>query len=405
MKNKLYLLLLVTVITMSCGSKKDSETTEVKKITSIESPAGASAEEPNLVKGLDGNLYMSWIERNEKMASLYFSKWEGEKWSNPEKIAEGDDWFVNWADYPAIAVNKSGDMIAHYLQKSDTGTYTYDVKLVAKRAFSDEWSAPIKLHSDTVNAEHGFVSMQPLEDDSFFLSWLDGRNTASNEGGHHGHGNGAMTIRAAVLDTDLTILSESELDSRVCDCCQTSAAVTTNGPIVTYRDRSEDEIRDMSIVRLVDGQWTSAQNIYADGWNIAGCPVNGPKTAAMENNLAIAWFSAPEGEAQVKVIFSNDGGASFGNPVKLDEGNAVGRVDIELLNENKAIVSWLEGENIVAAMVSTNGEVIQRYNIATTSQSRGSGFPQIAIHNNKLMVAWTDVDSKSIKMGYLNMLN
>lgn len=399
MKKPLYLIALAfIIIAQSCGT-----TQEDKSLILITSPAGDNSEEPNLIHGADGNLYLSWIERNEKLATLKYAKWYDDEWSAPEIIAQGDDWFVNWADYPSMAVNKSGDMIAHYLQMSDSGTYTYDVKVVAKKKMDNMWSEPIKLHSDTVNAEHGFVSMLPLEDNTFFLTWLDGRNTAS-EDLHHDHGEGGpMTIRSAVLSSELEISEETELDNRVCDCCQTSAAITNNGPIVFYRDRSEEEIRDISIVRFENAVWTSPKDVNNDQWNIAGCPVNGPKASAIDNQLAVAWFTAAEEVPQVKLTFSNNGGESFNDVIRLDKGKPIGRVDIEMMNSETAIVSWLEGENIVAAKVNINGSIIERYIITASSTSRSSGFPQIALVNGKLLVAWTDSNLKKIKTGILQL--
>lgn len=399
MKKPLYLIALsFVIIAQSCGT-----TQEDKSLILVTSPAGDNSEEPNLIHGADGNLYLSWIERNEKSATLKYAKWQNDEWSAPEIIAHGNDWFVNWADYPAMAVNKSGDMIAHYLQMSDSGTYTYDIKVIAKKTLDTKWSHPIKLHSDTVNAEHGFVSMLPLEDDTFFLTWLDGRNTAS-EDAHHGHGGGgAMTIRSAILSVDLEIIQENELDNRVCDCCQTSAAITSNGPIVVYRDRSEEEIRDMSIVRFENEVWSSPKSVNNDQWNISGCPVNGPKAVAIDNQLAVAWFTAAEGVPQVKLSFSNNAGVTFNDVIRLDQGNPIGRVDIEMMNSETAIVSWLEGENIVAAKVNIDGSILERYMIAASSTSRSSGFPQLALINDKLLVAWTDSNVKKIKMGILEL--
>ena len=46
--------------------------------------------------------------------------------------------------------------------------------------------------------------------------------------------------------------------------------------VPVYRDRTEAEIRDIAIVRLVDGIWSDPALVSADGWEIAGCPVNGP---------------------------------------------------------------------------------------------------------------------------------
>ena len=92
-------------------------------------------------------------------------------------------------------------------------------------------------------------------------------------------------------------------------------------PVVVYRDRSDEEIRDMSIVRYVNESWTSPKTIHADNWQIKACPVNGPRADAIGNNLAIAWFSMKDKKGEVKVVFSNDGGATFEEPIRIDEGN------------------------------------------------------------------------------------
>ena len=42
--------------------------------------------------------------------------------------------------------------------------------------------------------------------------------------------------------------ASEELDPKVCDCCQTAAAVTDDGPVVVYRNRSDQELRDISAI-------------------------------------------------------------------------------------------------------------------------------------------------------------
>ena len=56
-----------------------------------------------------------------------------------------------------------------------------------------------------------------------------------------------MTIRTATLDMNGNLTREAELDSRVYDRCQTGGAITASGPIIVYRDRTEEEMRDMSL--------------------------------------------------------------------------------------------------------------------------------------------------------------
>ena len=193
-----------------------------------------------------------------------------------------------------------------------------------------------------------------------------------------------MTIRGAIINKEGKKENEWELDNRVCDCCQTSAAITDNGPVVVYRDRSEDEIRDMSIVRYVNGKWTTPTTIFPDNWKIAGCPVNGPRADAINNNLAIAWFSMADKKGQVNLVFSKDGGQTFDKPIRIDEGKPIGRVDVLMLDSATAMASWMEGSSIKAVKVNMDGKKESSILIASSSEARSSGFPQMTKSGNRI---------------------
>ncbi len=397
--NKYFLCLIFAVL--SACTTNDKKASQEVAINFMESPAKSSSGEPYLFTDNNGNTFLSWIEVSEGKNFLKFSKLENEKWSAPRTITSGENWFVNWADYPLIAANGQ-QLMAHYLGKSGEGSFAYDVMLTTSQDDGNTWSEPKPVHDDAKQAEHGFVSILPYGE-NFLVAWLDGRNTVmegmENHEGHHGQ----MSIRAAIVDKSGVKSNEWELDSRTCDCCQTATALTDNGPVVVYRDRSEEEIRDMSIVRFVDGQWTEPKTIFGDNWKIAGCPVNGPRVSASGNNLAIAWFSSPEGNASVRVIFSTDGGAMFGEPVKIDEGKAIGRVDVVMLDNDTAMVSWMEGSQIKAVKVSRDGSMGSSISIASSSDARSSGFPQMTKSGNKLIFAWTDDKEKIIKTAQVSL--
>ena len=394
------LMLMVAMISCKNNDRQRGEN-KVAEVKQLASPATDSSAEPFLFTDKNGLVYLSWIEKKGKENFLKFSTWVNDKWTTPNLISSGKNWFVNWADYPLLSADAGGHLIAHFLEKSDTAKFTYDVKMISSADSGKSWSHSKVLHDDGKKAEHGFVSMIPYKD-QFFVSWLDGRKTAqegeaSSHTGHHGE----MTVRAALINKDGSKTNDWELDGRVCDCCQTTAAITSNGPIVVYRDRSDDEIRDMSIVRYIDGVWTSPKTIFPDNWKIKGCPVNGPRADAIGNHLAIAWFSMPEKEGQVQVIFSDDGGATFNKPIRIDEGKTIGRVDVVMLNDKSAIVSWLEGSTIKAVKVYTDGTKDASVMIASSSESRSSGFPQMTKSGNKLIFAWTDDKMKTISVASL----
>lgn len=402
MKNKLFFLVLC-VIGTACSVKKNAgeHTQEIKLLPS---PSRSNSAEPFLFTDIDSTVYLSWIEKEEGKASLKFSSLDNEQWSEPSVIASGKTWFVNWADYPMIATHGK-QFVAHFLDKSGESTYAYDVKLTTSDDKGRNWLDPRVLHDDKKQAEHGFVTLIPYGD-KFFVTWLDGRNTVMEgmkEMDHHEGHHGSMSLRAAILDAKGTKINEWELDTKTCDCCQTSAAITTNGPVVVYRDRSDAEIRDMSIVRLLDGQWTEPKTIYSDNWKIAGCPVNGPRVVAEGNNLAVAWFSAASDTSHVNVIFSTDGGATFNKPIRVDEGSAIGRVDIVMIDNQSVMVCWMEGSMIKAAKVNRDGTKEPSMIIASSSSSRSSGFPQMTKSGNHLIFAWTDDKEKNIKVASISL--
>ena len=398
---KLLTTLFLIVVIISCKNSSKEKNNEINNLRPLASPADSLSAEPYLFTDKSGLVYLSWIEKKEKKNWLKFSILKDEQWSPSFVISSGDNWFVNWADYPLLVADGSNNLVAHFLEKSEKGTYTYDVKLITSADQGKTWSDPKILHDDGKKAEHGFVSMIQY-DDNYFISWLDGRNAAmEGEGGEHEGHHGQMTLRGAIIDKQGNKSSEWELDNRVCDCCQTSAAVTTNGPIVVYRDRSDQEIRDISIIRMVNGQWTAPKTIFPDNWKIEGCPVNGPSVAATGNNLAVAWFSSPDKLSQVNIVFSSDGGATFNAPTRIDEGKSIGRVDVVMLDERSAMVCWMEGSMIKAASVYYDGKKDPSIIIASSSESRSSGFPQMTKSGNNLIFAWTDDKEKLIKVAKL----
>ncbi|HEU5165616.1 MAG TPA: sialidase family protein [Chitinophagaceae bacterium] len=395
------LAFLVTATILSCNeSEHGNKAVSPIQMKQMSSPASDSCAEPFLFTDKNGMIYLSWIEKRGKQSTLYFSTLSNDKWSMPQQIASGNNWFVNWADYPVIASDGAGNLLVHFLQKSDTAKFTYDVKMVSSNDSGKTWSQSKILNEDNVKAEHGFVSIVPYKN-GFFTAWLDGRKTAmEGDDGGHGH-HGEMTLRGAMLDMSGNKTSEWELDNRICDCCQTSVAITETGPVVTYRDRSDEEVRDMSIVRYVNGQWSAPKTIHADNWQIKACPVNGPRVSGVGNNLAVAWFSIKDKNGEVKLIFSKDGGETFGKPIRIDDGNTIGRVDAVMIDSTTAMVSWMESGNIKAAKVHNDGTKENSILIASSSDKRSSGFPQMTKSGNRLIFAWTDDKEKTVKVGMI----
>ena len=388
---RLFSVCLLIVVISGCTFRTTIDNhTQGLSITPISSPSGTASGMSSLELGRDGRLYLSWVQRNDDGSSrLLFSRREGHRWSPVQEIASGDDWFVNWADFPAIAIADRDHMIASWLQKTAGGTYAYDIRLATSSDAGGTWSTAFPAHDDTSPTEHGFVSLVPLSHSRYGAVWLDGREMIVEDG--------PMTLRFGEVDTAGVISHAQLLDGRICECCQTSMTVTGDQTIVVaYRGRSATEVRNILITRRVDGTWTTPQPAHDDGWEIAGCPVNGPAISASGVKVALAWFTmGSTDEAAVNVAFSNNHGATFNTPIRIDIGDPEGRVDILFQDESSVLVTWLEthsakASDLLIRRVSLDGTMSPVRRVARLTGGRSIGFPRMGTNGRETILSWTD---------------
>ena len=358
------------------------------RVERLSTPAGEESLTPFLAGSASG-IHLSWLEKTAEGHALRYARWDGARFTEPATIRASDRFFANWADFSSVLPFGEGRLAAHWLEKAASGTYEYDVFVSISEDGGKIWSSGTKPHRDGTLSEHGFVSLVP-EGKGFGVAWLDGRNfekeAADNE----------MALMQTTFD-GAAFAEETMLDPRVCECCQTAMAPIESGFLVAYRDRSPEEIRDISYVRFTSGRWSEPRTLSDDGWHLTGCPVNGPQVAADGNRLALAWFTASKDDPRVSVVFSEDGGETFGAPIRVDAGQALGRVDIELLGDG-AVVTWLaratRGGEVLARRLSYKGDTSEVVTVARTGADRASGFPRIASFQGTIYVAWTEAESR-----------
>lgn len=356
----------------------------------VDLPVGAGASEPFLYGTRDGRLLMSWIESSGRSASVKVAALEDGIWSAPSTVAASHDIFVNWADFPSVSEFADGTVIAHWLERSSALTYAYDVRLSLSEDKGETWSAPLTPHGDGTNSQHGFVSLAPFGD-AVVAVWLDGR-AYGGELVEIGAVSGQMQLRSAVVAPDGALTPDTAIDVSTCSCCQTSATVVGDALLVAYRDRSESEIRDISLVRLHDGRWSAPMRVHEDNWEIPGCPVNGPSIAARDQAVVIAWFTGADDVPAIKATFSGDAGATFEDAVRIDQGQPIGRVDALMLNDGSALISWLEwdgsDEVLMICRVTAEG-CAQSKRLAVNSENNSINFPRMAATSAGVFIAWT----------------
>jgi hypothetical protein len=386
-------LLLLSASQLS-GAVAKAETA-APRLHTLDVPAAPGSQSPNLAVR-DGLVVLSWLERTGDSHRLRFSSLDGKRWTEPRQVASGNDWFANWADFPSVVPISDSLWAAHWLVQQPAGGYAYDVHFTVSVDGGATWADPVLPHDDGTPTEHGFVTLYP-QGDGVGLIWLDGRNTvnvAHDETQHGGSVDNGMTLRSAVYADDLAIRGATQVDGLVCDCCQTDVAVTNNGAVAVYRDRTESETRDIYVARYLDGVWQPGQAVARDGWVIGGCPVNGPVVAADGERVAVAWFTAANDRPNLRMARSEDAGDTFGEPIEIADGDTWGRTGIALLPDARIAISYLCKEpdsraRVCLRVVSADDTPGPIHVISAAQDVPAMSVPQLALSNGRLIAAWT----------------
>ena len=379
-------------------------------VSAIATPSGVNSSAPNVGTDSTGNPILSWQRKEGDVTILEYSMFSKGSWSVPTEVARGKNWFVNWADIPAVQPVTKSFWAAHYLERTPGGKYAYDVKVRLSNDGGRKWQDAGSPHQDGTFTEHGFVSLY-ADKDRLGLVWLDGRETsplASHENDHAGHG--GMTLRSASMDQEGRYSDRQQIDELVCDCCQTAALVVNDNPLVVYRDRTESERRDIASSRLYQGVWTTPLPIGNDGWQINACPVNGPSLVEEEGQVAAVWFSGANGEKSVFMARSNNGGKSFDKKIQINVAPALGRIASAIYPDQSVLVVWLRkdktGEaDLVGRYISPENQLGEVLELVEVSPTRSSGFPKLVLSKSETILAWTDQSERTpqVKTGLVNL--
>jgi hypothetical protein len=386
-------LAIATILAAACSRESTAPSTASSpsapawtlKLQPLQTPAAVDSLQLQLTVSQQGPL-LSWVELDDDKATLKFAERKPDGWSQPQTVASGTEWFVNETDVPSVLRLSNGTLVAAWLQMTNPEREAYDVRLSYSSDNGKAWARSFLPHHDGTQSQHGFVSLFELPGQGLGLIWLDGRATVTP--------GGPMALRYAAYDAAWKQNADASIDAKVCECCSTDGVVTADGPIVAFRNKTDDEIRDVYVSRLENGQWGEGKSVHDDGWRIRACPVNGPALSANGRNVAMAWFTTNGDQGQSYAALSNDSGRTWSAPVRLDESGSLGRVDIQVLDDGSAVSTWVEFTNsrgeFRARRVERSGRASPAVTIAGESADRVSGVPRLVRHDRELLFAWIE---------------
>jgi hypothetical protein len=386
----------IAVVALALAACETERTSDASfSVQSVPFPGGAGSAQPRFSSGTDGVLVMSWLEPVGDATALRYARFTAGTFAVPQEVTSGDDLMVNWADFPSVQPITSDVWAAHWLTLAPDSAGAYHVATAVSADAGRTWTAPVQLNDDSAMAEHGFVELFAWNG-AIAAFWLDGRQLAEWSFDEPDQLLGT-SLRLARLDYSGAVVAREVVDELVCDCCAPAHALTSAGPVVAYRDRTPEEIRDIVVRRFTDGRWQDAVAVGADGWHIEGCPVNGPKIAAAGDQVGVAWFSAADGSPRVQFAVSTDGGASFEPALELDGAGSFGQVGLLLDDDGVAIVTWWRaaaggGTDLVLRTVAAGGVLGELRVVAHSSAAQPVDVPQLVAVGDDVLVAWTTID-------------
>jgi hypothetical protein len=269
--------------------------------------------------------------------------------------------------------------------------------------FSDDegktWGPTFIPHRNRAPVQHGFAYLQPISPGSVRVAWLDGsqRLDVSKPKPE------SMALLSARIDKTGRISHRTVLDEQVCTCCQPALHQTTTGWLAAYRDRTSAQIRDISVAAL-DGKGVTGRVHLADGWRIAGCPLNGPTIASAHRRLAVSWFTAAYETPKVRIAYSSDSGATFGPPIDVATNTPRGQVSTVALSDGSFLVGWLEfGGGQLAyqvRQVTEGGNLKESHTILRSATAIASA--QLACAAQRLYLSWATMSTNRVHLSHLS---
>jgi hypothetical protein len=351
----------------------------------LTNPAGDGSLQANWSTTAGGDALLSWVEPSKGGSySLRYAVRQGTTWSEVRTVVTNRRFFRHPAEVPEVLALGDHQWMAHWVEmpnQSSEAEYVY----VSSSQDGLHWTLPAIAHKDRSPVEHGLVSMVGTGNGEASLFWLI---TPKGEDGP------AYLMRTAV-DASGKEVKEERLDSDVCSCCPTAVAKTPKGLLVVYRSHTPADIRDIAAIRFENGQWLPSKIIHADNWKLNACPINAAAVAARGNHAAISWFTGAQDSPKVQMIFSEDGGASFGKPTIVSTGHAFGYTSVALDDDGGAIVSWLEKASgsgsddarILVREIAPNGAAGPVLEVAKGGR-QSLGYPRICHTKGGTLIVW-----------------
>ena len=375
---------LIVSIASGCGFNNAISSTR-ESVYEITSPAPKRGISPRVTAMYDGSVLLTWLEPvSEKLARLRASFWQDGAWSVPVTVVEAQPFSRHPSESPGIIALSKTNLIAYWSQKPPrdiTRTKEVDVYFSVSTDRGIRWSSPTLASTSGTGEESSYASAARTDATHAALIWLDGANWAKQK---------RVSLMSRSVGSDGSASTTTVIDPDTCTCCPTSLVPTDTGLVAAYRGHSAENVRDISLLQNVEGRWSEPHIPHADHWHFAGCPVNGPHLDVNGPTVAIVWFSAAD-DPKVQLAFSHDKGGQFALPIRVDEGNVVGRAQVVLVTLQSALAFWLEHRSGTTRLLGRRVRDDKTLGVPfEVARGSGLGYPHAVRSGTNALITWAE---------------
>jgi hypothetical protein len=386
--------------------------------------AAANPSTPFLRYAPDGRLFAVWTEDHDMPWPRGSAAGEHHHRSGDRAPSPMRDAFIAWSGdggktwSPQVRVNNTVEAV----QGEENGPkVAFDARSRAHAVWSipggkgDKTRANIRFAME--DGKGGFtqaVTLNEMKDaarfpiieatpgDNFLIAWIDRRIDNPKP----------RQLYLMRMGADGKALTRNyQAGEGLCECCKLGFAFADSGRTVYMVDREVDgnQIRNHVLRKSTDSAATfgAPVEISDDGWQVPSCPHSGPSIGRDRRGwLHVSWFTLGHSEKEAGIYYSvsKDEGKSFAARHLVHANTAPETLYNSLIvgDDDTVYLAWsnLDGSGraqIFMRTISADGRTWSA--IQQVSNTKGNvSRPALALRNNQLQVAWTEIDGEDSRV-------
>jgi hypothetical protein len=353
-----------------------------------------------------GNLAIAtWSAFDGETTRIYASTSQdaGRSFSQPVAVTDALEDVAASGEQPprAVIVPATGDAEAPEIVILWTSRPAGEPAIRSARSLDGgmTFSPPRTVHDEALTGIRGWQSLAAAPDGTMHALWLDGRDAASVEPGASLGTPRQDVYLSTWRGVDPAV--EQRLAIDVCFCCKTAVAADSRGTLfAAWRHIYPGSQRDIAVAASRDGglSFEPPVRVSADGWQLDGCPDDGPALAVdSSDRIHVIWptlIEEPGVEPRIGIFYAVSAhGRTFSPRQRIDVDGVTDPSHPQLVidDDDGVTVVWdevVQGARRIVMRQRTAGMSSFGSPIVVSRDGRGA-YPVAAPVRDGLVIAWT----------------